>query len=184
LEDDVIREMEQRLPKLVSERYIQLAKWGIPEDMHTYLLKNNLVELVEKVHTELGINPKFTASVLAHTLKNIGNKYPKVKEFTFGHVYELLKFLKAKKYDPAIVRRMLPVQYQHPKMDPESVLVNIGFKELPKEEILAKVPFLVKKYKEIRTSKDETAGHRWIMGNLSKIALGNVNLTDLAKTIG
>jgi glutamyl-tRNA(Gln) amidotransferase subunit E len=184
LEDAVIREMEERIPKLVSERYHQLTEWGITADMHTYLLKNNLVPLIEKIHGELGINPRFPASVLAHTLKHIGNKYPHMPGFTFEHVFELLKFLKKKGYDLAIVRRMLAVQYQHPKMDPESILVNIGFKELPAEEIMAKIPFLKKKYKEIRTSKDDTAGLRWIMGNLSKIALGNVNLTDLSKTIG
>jgi glutamyl-tRNA(Gln) amidotransferase subunit E len=183
LEDSVIREMEQRIPKLVSERFRQLMEWGITEDMHTYLLKNNLVLLIEKINAELGIKPRFAASVFAQTLKHIENRYPKVPGFTFDHVFELLKFLKKKGYDPAIVRRMLPVQYQHPKMDPESVLVNIGFKELPAEEILAKVPFLIKKYREIRTSKDTGAGHRWIMGNLHKIALGNLSLTDLSKTI-
>ncbi len=183
LEDEVIREMEKRLPTLVSERFGQLTAWGIPEDMHTYLLKNNLVPLVEKIRTELDLPPRFASSVLAHTLKHITNTCDQVAGFTFDHVFDLLKFLKVKGYDPAIIRRMLPVQYQHPKMDPESILVNIGFKELPKEEILAKVPFLVKKYQEVRTSKDNGAGHRWIMGNLSKIAMGNINLTDLANSI-
>jgi glutamyl-tRNA(Gln) amidotransferase subunit E len=183
LQDSVIREMEERMPKLVSERYKQLTEWGVTPDMHSYLLKNNLIPLIEKIHGELGISPKFAASVLAHTLKHIGNKYPHVPGFTFSHVFEMLKYLKKKGYDPAIVRRMLPVQYQHPKMDPESVLVNIGFKELPAEEILAKVPFLVKKYQEVRTSRENGAGHRWIMGNLSKIALGNLSLTDLSKSI-
>jgi glutamyl-tRNA(Gln) amidotransferase subunit E len=183
LEDAVIREMEQRIPKLVSERFHQLTEWGITDDMHTYLLKNNLVPLIEKINAELGISPRFTASVLAHTLKHVGNKYAPVPGFTFDHLFELLKFLKKKGYDPAIVRRMLPVQYQHPKMDAESILVNIGFKELPAKEILAKVPFLVKKYQEIRTSKDNAAGRRWVMGNLHKIALGNLSLTDLSQSI-
>jgi len=68
-------------------------------------------------------------------------------------------------------------------MDPESILTNIGFKEIPAEEILAKVPFLVKKYQEIRTSEENAAGHRWIMGNLSKIGLGNICLTNLSQLI-
>ena len=74
---------------------------------------------------------------------------------------------------------MLLHQYQHPKMDFDSILVTLNFKELSKKELLEKIPFLVKKYKEIRTSRDETAGVRWVMGNLSRMAMGNISLREL-----
>jgi hypothetical protein len=41
----------------------------------------------------------------------------------------------------------------------------------------------VKKYKEIRTSKDDAAGTRWVMGNLSKLATGNISLNALSHLI-
>jgi glutamyl-tRNA(Gln) amidotransferase subunit E len=78
---------------------------------------------------------------------------------------------------------MLLHLYQHPKMDYESILVTIGFKEIPLEDILLKLPFLVRKYLQTRTSADEGAGVRWVMGNLSTVALGNVSLRDLSKQI-
>ena len=53
----------------------------------------------------------------------------------------------------------------------------------PPEEILGKLPFLEKKYRETRTSPDHGAGKRWIMGNLSKTALGNISLRELSKKI-
>jgi glutamyl-tRNA(Gln) amidotransferase subunit E len=183
LEDAVIDGLSKKLPVLVSERFSQLNAWQVPEDTYTYLLKHNLVPLVDQIHQELGIPARFAATLFAHTLKHLENTYARVPGFTYGHVYSLLKFLKDRRIDRAIAGKMLAVLFQHPKMDPESILVNIGYKELPAEEILAKVPFLVKKYREIRTRNDDGAGLRWVMGNLSKIALGNLSLTDLSQTI-
>ena len=54
---------------------------------------------------------------------------------------------------------------------------------MQKEDILGKIPFLIKKYKEIRTSPDESAGKRWVMGNLSRIAMGNISLRELSEGI-
>jgi len=183
LEDADIDAAEKRLPKLVSERIIQLMEWNVPEETFTFLLKNNLVPLIEKAQATLKVPARFTAGLLAHTLKHLMVKYPMSPDFSFEKVYELLSFLVHKKIDLAIAKRMLYHLFQHPKMDFDSVLVTVNFKEIPKEEILAKVPFLVKKYQEIRTSKDDVAGRRWVMGNLSKLACGNISLSDLSKTI-
>jgi hypothetical protein len=68
-------------------------------------------------------------------------------------------------------------------MDFDSILVTLGFKSTSVAEIEGKLPFLVKKYKDIRTSSDDAAGHNWIMGNISKLAIGNVPLSILSKQI-
>ncbi|MGA3013117.1 MAG: hypothetical protein ABSD71_03665 [Bacteroidales bacterium] len=175
--------MEKNLPVVVFDRIQQLKQWNVPEDTFTYLLKNNLVPMIERVQAELKIPARFTAGLLAHTLKHIQGKYPALPEFSFQKVYDLLKFLMDHDLDLAISKRMLQHLYQHPKMDYESILVTIGFKEIHKHEIMAKVPFLIKKYQQTRTSSDNDAGVRWVMGNLSTLALGNISLAELSKHI-
>jgi glutamyl-tRNA(Gln) amidotransferase subunit E len=183
LEDTEIERISQNLPIDIYDRIKQLKSWNVPIDAFTYILKNNLSPLIERLANKTEISPKFIATLLAHTLKRIEAKYPRLPEFTYEKVFELLEFLTIKKIDLAIAKRMLRMLYEHPKMDPGSVLVSIGFKEIPKEDIEGKLPFLVKKYQQIRTSKEETAGIRWIMGSLHKSALGNVNLKELSKKI-
>jgi glutamyl-tRNA(Gln) amidotransferase subunit E len=183
LEDSEIDEAQTRLPVLVSERISQMAEWCVPEDTHAYLLKNNLVALLERIQNELKVPARFTAGLLAHTLKHLQGQYPSLPDFSYEKVYELLQFLVRRKLDLAIARRMLFHLYQHPKMDFESILITLNFREVPREEILAKVPFLIKKYKEIRTSSDDSAGLRWVMGNLSKLAIGNISLSELSNEI-
>ncbi|MDP1622328.1 MAG: Glu-tRNA(Gln) amidotransferase subunit GatE [Bacteroidales bacterium] len=183
LEDAEIYEAMKRIPKLVSERIAQLIEWNVPEDTHTYLLKNNLVPALEKAEVELNVPARFTSGLLAHTLKNLQGQSPMLPDFSYDKVYDLLKFLIESKLDLSIAKRMLFQLYRHPKLDFESILTIINFNEAKEEDILAKVPFLVKKYKEIRISKDDSAGVRWVMGNLSKLATGNISLNTLSKQI-
>ena len=183
LDDAEIDEAVKRLPKLVCERIQQLIEWHVPEDTHTYILKNDLVPLLEKAQVVLKVPARFTSSLLAHTLKHIQGQYPALPEFTYDKVFDLLKYLVHRKLDLAIAKRMLLHLYQHPKMDFESILITLNFKEVPKTEILGKIPFLVKKYKEIRTSPDDSAGLRWVMGNLNKLATGNISLSELSRGI-
>jgi glutamyl-tRNA(Gln) amidotransferase subunit E len=181
LEDEHIRVISERLPIIVSDRMQQLKKWNVPEDTYTYILKNNLVPLIEQAQEKLNVPARFTATLFAQTLKHIHGKYPLLPEFTFLKVYDLLAYLVNRKLDLAISRKMLLHLYQHPKMDYESILVTIGFREIPREEILLKLPFLIKKYQQIRTSTQDGAGVRWVMGNLSKSATGNISLVELSK---
>ncbi len=183
LEDEVLKEMAKHLPVVVFERIQQLRQWNVPEDTYTYLLKNNLIPLIEQIQEELKIPARFTAALLAHTLKHIQGKYTALPEFSFRKVYELLAFLTDSNIDLSISKRMLLHLYQYPLMDYESILVTIGFKRISQQEILLKVPFLIRKYLQTRTSADEGAGMRWVMGNLSTLAIGNISLADLSKQI-
>lgn len=183
LEDSLIDQMEKSLPVDIFSRMEQLKSWGVPADAFTYILKNNLSPLIEKIVSTTKLQPKFVALLFAHSLKRVEGKYSKVAEFNYERVHMLLDFLVQKKINPIIAKRMLHVLYQHPKMDPESILVSIGYKPLTQEEVENKVPYLVKKYKEIGISTTEGAGKRWVMGNLHKTALGNVDLTALSKLI-
>ncbi|MCX6243599.1 MAG: Glu-tRNA(Gln) amidotransferase subunit GatE [Bacteroidetes bacterium] len=183
LEDSQIMEISERLPVLVSERISQLMEWNVPEDTFTYILKNNLVPVIEQLQEKCNVPPRFTAILFAHWLKNIEGKYPRLPEFSYNKVVRMIKYLTERNLDLALAKRMLRHLYLYPKMEFESILITIGFKEIPKEEIIRKVPFLVSKYKQIRTSTDDAAGVNWIMGYLSGSAIGNVPLAELSKLI-
>ena len=120
---------------------------------------------------------------MAHTLKHIQGHYPALPEFSYEKIYDLLKYLVERNLDLAIAKKILLHLYQHPKMDFDSILTTLNFREVNETEILSKIPFLIKKYMEIRTSKEDMAGHRWIMGNLRKLATGNISLSGLSEKI-
>lgn len=183
LDDDDIRAIEKSLPVDVSLRLEQLKNWGVPQDTHRYILKTNLMPVIERIITELDAEPKFVGTLFGHTLKHWEGQYPRSQDFSYDRIYELLAYLKDMDLDFALAKKMIPVVYQYPNMDYDSVLTTIKFKKVTKKDILDKVPFLMHKFEEIKTSKSEKAEVRWIMGELRKSALGNVPLADLEKDI-
>jgi glutamyl-tRNA(Gln) amidotransferase subunit E len=78
---------------------------------------------------------------------------------------------------------MMPVIYEHPKMDFESVLATLQFKKIRKEDITSHIPFMKEKFKQIRISANPEVELHWIMGGLRKMALGNMSLAELTEHI-
>ena len=135
------------------------------------------------INKELKIEPAFIGKFFGHTMKWVEGQYKPVAEFDYKIVYALLRYLKQQKLELAIARRMLPMVYQYPKMDFESVLTSIRFKRIPKEELISKIPFLKKKFAEIKLTKKGNPEPDWVMGQLRKQAEGNMELKTLLKEI-
>ncbi|MGE5317367.1 MAG: Glu-tRNA(Gln) amidotransferase subunit GatE [Chloroflexota bacterium] len=183
LEDSYIDQLSKTLPQEVIDRYHILKTWGAPEDTYTYIFKKDLFPLIEKITNELQLNPVFATALFGHKLKHIEGQIKPVAEFNYKIIYALLKFLKEQNLQPELAWKMLPVVYEHPKMDFQSVLESIKFKRIKTDDILAKVPFLRSKYAEIRNSDDAANEKEWIMGQLRQMSIGNINLRELSKLI-
>lgn len=183
LENELIDKLSQSLPVEVVERFYQMRKWGIPEDTYTYILKKNLVPKIESIIKDLKVEPKFIGTFFGHQVKFVEGQYSKAIDFTYDKIYDLFKYLKKEKLDLNIAKEMLPVVFEHPKMDYDSVLEIMKFKKRSVEQILAPIGFLKEKYKEIGVKKDSKSETDWVMGQLRKQALGNMNLNELKKRI-
>jgi glutamyl-tRNA(Gln) amidotransferase subunit E len=177
--EEKIRELAASLPEEVDLRYKQMTEWGIPDDTFHYILRKNLYPLLEKVVTQLGYAPKFTGSFLGHTLKFVEGHCRKTDGFGEERIYALFEFISKKGLDRAILKRMLPVIYENPKMDFESVLATIKFKAVSRDEIISRIPYMKEKFRAIRRSDDPGVEVRWIMGGLHRQANGNISLSEL-----
>jgi glutamyl-tRNA(Gln) amidotransferase subunit E len=183
LEDGYIDHLKKNLPLEIHKRYEQLREWKIPEDTHSYILRNNLVPLIEKLIKELGVDPKFAGTLFGHDVKHVEGKQAFSSEFNYEKIYELIRFLLQMKIELAIAKIMIPVVCQNARMDFDSMLAAIGFLPVPKEEIISQIPGLKKKFKEINASRQKDAETNWIMGELRKSALGNISLAELRKFV-
>ena len=72
---------------------------------------------------------------------------------------------------------------EHPKMDFDSILQSIGFKKISKEEIESKLPMLKAKFMDGKQEISKTNMRNWVIGQVRKRALGNVDLSGLSKLI-
>jgi glutamyl-tRNA(Gln) amidotransferase subunit E len=107
LTDEYIKSISQTLPVDICDRYEQLTQWGIPDDAHEYILKKNLVPLMEKIERKLGISPKWAGIFLAHRLRHVENKSRFSKEFEYPMVYAMLHYLKDNHLDFELAKKMI-----------------------------------------------------------------------------
>jgi glutamyl-tRNA(Gln) amidotransferase subunit E len=183
IRDQLIESMGKNLPPQVVERMKLLNQWQAPADTHAYILRNNLVPLIERVVSDCNQEPKFVATFFGHTLKNIEGRVKPGADFSYERVYDLFRFAQQQRLTRDILARMLPVVYKHPNMHFESVLLTIDFKPMSMDDILGFVPSLKRKFKEIGTTENSGADVRWVMGHLRDRACGNVPLSDLKERV-
>mgnify|MGYP006286899179 FL=1 len=183
LSNEYIEKLRSRIPTDVSDRYKQLKKWNVPEDTYNYILKNNFVPLLEKIVEKLEIDPKFAGTFFGHRLKFVEGHFEPTSEFSYDKIYDLFEFIKNEKLETEIAKLMLPYIYQYPKMDFHSILTSINFRKKTQDELVAPIGFLKEKYKEIGRKKTKTAENEWVMGQLRKQAVGNMDLKTLIQHI-
>jgi glutamyl-tRNA(Gln) amidotransferase subunit E len=76
---------------------------------------------------------------------------------------------------------MLPIVYQHPNMDFNSVLTSLNFKRRSMDDLTAPVDYLIEKFKEIKVTRNTHPDVvvNWVMGQLNRQAQGNIDPKDL-----
>lgn len=183
LDDDYIQSLGKNLPEDIIDRYKKLKAWCVPEDTYTYIFSKDYFPVMEKIVTELKIDPKFLGTFFGHALKNAQGKYTAADELYDKKLYKLFDFLKRKKLDLRLAKEMLPLLLEYPKMDFESILDEMQFKKVPKKEILDKIPFLVDKYNAENGFAKEKNKINWVMGQLRNLAVGNMDLSSLSEKI-
>lgn len=182
LEDATIQRLGANLPTDIIARYEQLAQWNVPADTYTFIFSKNLFPLLSNIVNGLNISPVFAATLLGHRLKNLLGKNPQTR-FKASMVYPLLAFLKQEKLDPQMAWHMLPILMDHPRIEFESALTLMKFKRVASDDIIGKLPVLGEKFKARKGKEDTKHKLNWMMGQMRKTAIGNVNLTELANLI-
>jgi len=183
ISQELIDSIGSNLPTDVTKQISQLENWNIPKDTFFYILRYNLVPLVKRISDDFKAEPRFVATLLGHRLKHIQGKVQPDSPFDFERIYELYAFINEQKIERELLYKMLPVVYQHPNMDINSVLEIINFSKRDRDSILSRIPLMQKTFAAIKTSSNDDAELRWIMKQLHSIAIGNMPLHELADTI-
>ncbi|MCP4705193.1 MAG: Glu-tRNA(Gln) amidotransferase subunit GatE [candidate division Zixibacteria bacterium] len=183
IDDADIEKIKNHLPIEIVDRYQQFSDWQIPIDTYHYLLTNNLAPVIEKITNECQISPRFIGTLLGHSLKHLEGQNNWTSGFSYNKIYGMLKFIQEKKLTWEIATELLPLVYEHPNVEFESALAMINYVPKTKQEILENLPVLQKKFNEIRISKEPEASVTWIMGQLRKLAIGNIPLKELHQLV-
>ncbi len=183
ISQDRIDTIRETLPADVSARIQQLREWNVPPDCHAYILRRNLVPLMEDIINNFHASPVEVGVILGQVLKNVDGKLRLPAEYDFGIVYRLWQAVYHNEMQTEIIPKMLPLVCERPQADFEDLLDTMGHVTCDIDELLARVPDLLAEFENRRTSKSPEAEVNWVMGQLRPDALGNVPLELLYKEI-
>ncbi|MEN8222976.1 MAG: Glu-tRNA(Gln) amidotransferase subunit GatE [Acidobacteriota bacterium] len=183
IKDKDINKLREELPSDVSEREKIMKGWNIPEDTFPYIHIRNIFPVIKKIYEELEYSPAFIGTLIGHRIKNIDGKLKLSPGFNYFKLLDIFAFCKERELDNEIIKLMVPVLLEHPNIDPESILLTIGFKKRGKDEIISNIPLLEKQFSTISNKEDNEARKRWVMGQLRPVAVGNIPLKELSEII-
>ncbi|HNZ66718.1 MAG TPA: Glu-tRNA(Gln) amidotransferase GatDE subunit E, partial [Planctomycetota bacterium] len=185
LEDEYIEKLRSNIPDEIIDRAKLLDEWEIPEEWRSYIFRNNIFPTLQRIIDELLVDPKVIAKLFAHQLRRLEGKNRNSKVFDYNHIYRLIEYILQQGLDMEIAKIMLPIVYEYPQMDFDSVLTYIHYKRYSKDDILNRIPFLADKFIPFNQNKEiaEKARVKWMIGQLRKMATGNISFPELEKYV-
>ena len=172
--EELIEKLRSQLPVELPVRLEQLRKWAIPEDCWTYLLRNNLMPIAEKINKDFEVEGKFVCTLMAHYIK--GKIRLNKKDYDFNNLYSLFSFLHTHDIRWELIKEMLSIIVEHPKIDYQSVLNLLNWKQEKAEDLFSKIPYFTESILKNCQMKCHSQAISWVMGKLRNQALGNVNM--------
>ncbi len=183
LENETIERLGRDMPMDVIDQYKQYKDWGISEDVYTYLFSKNLFPLIRNIHEKLAYSPKMVGNFLGFRFKFIEGHFKRSDNFKYKLIFSLFKFLFENDLEVGLAEEMLKLLYEHPKLQFDSVLTTIKFKRVSKDKILEQAQFLIQKFKQIGRNPNMENTQNWVMGQLRKLARGNMALSELKQEL-
>jgi glutamyl-tRNA(Gln) amidotransferase subunit E len=174
-----IESARKQLPVDVRQRFEQLRRWKVPEDCIHYLLRRNLMPLVDRILGDFEYNPTFICNLLGHTLKHLDRSLSCGNGLDANRIYQIFRYVAERNLHEEIVKAMLPLICRNPSLGFDRALQDTGYSSCSREEILAAIPQLTGEFEFNGRGDGTEAKTRWIMGRLHKQAIGNLPLSEL-----
>jgi len=181
----MIEELGRDVPKDISFRFGQMKEWGIPDDAMHYLLKKNLVVIIERISEDFGFDPGEVGTLIGQRFRNLEGRKLTCPDFSYETLYNLYAFIREKNLLPEIAKAMLPVAVASAKPDFDKILSDTGYRKSTMTEIKSQVSDLKKEFSNIcfNGNGSNSAATDWIMGRVLPLALGNIRLSEVRNEV-
>ena len=184
---EMLERLGRDLPVEIAERYRQMKDWGLPEDTWHYLLRKNLVGLIDRIGNDLGFDRREVGTLIGHRFRNLEGRGRVAAGFSYERLYDLFAFLKKEELLAPVARIMLPVVVSSSSPDFEGILAATGLHRSTIEEIRKEIRKetgkLAGKFAEICYNGSMAGIESWVMGQLKMKAVGTVRLSEVRKAV-
>ncbi|RKY75774.1 Glu-tRNA(Gln) amidotransferase GatDE subunit E [candidate division KSB1 bacterium] len=183
IHDSMIEKIRMDLPDSVDSRIKKMVDWSIPEDTFMYILRRNLFPLLEWMISEKSLKPPLAGRICGQVLRYTERKNGPVNQAQKERVKQAVEYVLSKKIRSNILPDFVKLSLKYQPMEFDDVLKETGYYPVSKKEIIEKVPEIVDDFRKSKRTKRQGAEIDWIMGELRRAALGNVDMSELRRAV-
>ena len=183
IHDSMIEKIRMDLPDSVDSRIKKMVDWSIPEDTFMYILRRNLFPLLEWMISEKSLKPPLAGRICGQVLRYTERKNGPVNQAQKERVKQAVEYVLSKKIHSNILPDFVKLSLKYQPMEFDDVLKETGYYPVSKKEMIEKVPEIVDDFRKSKRTKRQGAEIDWIMGELRRAALGNVDMSELRRAV-
>jgi len=181
--DEHIEKIRTHMVSTLPDWLDKLRLWGVPPDAHQYLVRRNLVPIVERLASDTAWPAKFVALLYAHTVKGLIRRKRLCDGLVMERLPELCRLVHGSGYDRSLVKEALSVLASNPSRSVSEIVKEIAGSRKTLEEALTAVPQLSGEFDRVSKSRYLWAKQRWVVGQLSPQVLGRIELSLLSAAV-
>ena len=179
--EKLLERLKAGLPESIDVRLKQLRDWNVPADAFQFILKSNLMPIMEELIESVGLDSRFAGTLLGHTFKNLhGKSHQTIDLVGFAGI---AKSVVDRKMHQNILSEILPLWITEPTLDADALLSRVGYENKTIAMIVEDIERLKPDFQRYRRTKGQHACAHWIMGRARMSALGNMPLSRLWQAV-
>jgi len=177
-----IENIRKQIPVDLEKRIQQLSDWKAPMDTRFFILRNNLMPIIERIINDFDYTPLFVTTIFGHKLRYCFGKITN-PDFSNEMIYDLFEYVSRNNLSKEIIPEMLIIMYENDELDFIKILEILDYQKFTLDEILDFAQDFREEFLRYKRNKNPEAEARWIMGKVYYKALGNINLQKMRKEI-
>lgn len=180
---ELLERLSADLPGEISQRITQLREWRVPEDCWNYLLRRNMVSLVEEIGNDSGYSRREIAVILGHRFRSLEGRGRVSSAFEYRTLYDFFMFIKQKGLNTEIARILLPALVTDAEPDFEGIFLASGCRKEASEDLTGEIFAVLDRLNgDIGDSNSDKVINR-VMGELNHRFLGTVKLAEVRQQV-
>ncbi|MFH0889707.1 MAG: Glu-tRNA(Gln) amidotransferase subunit GatE [Candidatus Aenigmatarchaeota archaeon] len=171
---DLIEETRKHMPETWDRKLNRFTKMGLGKDLSEQIIKSEYLNDFESIAEKTGVSPKFIASVLMSTMKELRRTGIKVEKVNEEKMLEIFKLLEARRIGKEAVPEVLKAVSKYPNQTVDETITKLGMKAITRDELKAVIKEVVQKSANV-IKKDKRGAVKKLMGTVMKQVRGKID---------
>jgi glutamyl-tRNA(Gln) amidotransferase subunit E len=183
IDEEFITRIKRELPKNLSYRIKQLQEWNLPTENYNYILRNNLIPLIEQIEDKLGFAAADVAKTISKRVRYFEGVFGPFSKKDYEKVFEMYSKIKEYQLEAQVINHLLRSVFEFKETDLDLICTSLIQDGLDEISLFTKIDEFESQYQQRPRATNPEAKINWLLGQIRPYALAKWPLKDLKSRI-